>query len=293
MGAGMIFVLRRVQEPLFINPQHTYSQNAPASVDEIPRVYFYGNPNLSLEQIEMKIIVFVPQNPDYERNQIVTEDPNEPFDVEEKPNLALFQGYLEEAILPKISEFHNREFKNLSEIDFRVYPDIVYGLRDGNYYEQDFLDVAAKTPLRFINHELHNRLFSSQGDLYNKGFVQGGDDTYEVIMIIYVANVPRVSFRDEILPLFAFTDDLESTRSFLVYYPLFKNYELTAAAIYHELLHVMGVPEQYDLFSSDVLQQVEARGDIMGIGASGFLLETYLGNDIKTNMGIELAEESS
>jgi len=143
--------------------------------------------------------------------------------------------------------------------------------------------------LRTLENEVRIRASRPEGDLFYEAFAEKGRGTYDILLFIYAATIPSLSVGgvDAFIP--GFTGD--NGGSALVFAPVvdpsFRGAFLNAGSIvYHELLHAMGVPEQYDLRSPDVFEQQKERDDVLGSGTLGPLSQTRVGVDVKRGMGL-------
>ena len=260
------------------------------SVDMPYALHVFGNSAISLEKIRVKVVYFIPQDPDYDKDF-----------GEDMPNLSAYERvwrepdfdeitrHLQQTVFSQIETFHAREFDSRSSLVFDIHPTPVHGLRDGDFYGGQFLLIENPMPLQALELELNERLFSGSGDLFDARFAQVEEDEYTVTLIVYVASLPVVRIAGEEQLVSGIVGEFGPPALIFspVVDPLFKYsaFSNSASIIYHELLHAMGVPEQYDLLASDALRQRDTRGDVFGRGTEQPLLNTYVGQDIKQQMG--------
>lgn len=263
-----------------------------AALDEVTQnLHFFEDPVIDLTQIKVNVFFFVPRNLTYgnvlkdyfnliESGAFYGGDTGAALDVN-----ALTEK-LTSRTFPAMQEFHEREFGSDLKLEFAVYPKTIYGFEEDRFYQSDLREVPPREVMNKINSELRNRVFTKTGDLYDQAFVKLDDNEYTTNVIIY-AGFPPMSDDVHGQTIFtpAFTNYSKST--FLVFSPLLEPRATFNAdsMIYHELLHTLGVPEQYNVFSLDFFIERNERADIMGRGSDKSLLNTYIGEDIKRKMG--------
>ncbi|OHB22363.1 MAG: hypothetical protein A2939_03585 [Parcubacteria group bacterium RIFCSPLOWO2_01_FULL_48_18] len=246
-------------------------------VEKPLRLHVYDDPAISLDKIVVKTIVFIPKSSVYAKTI-----------ADHKQYYDQIISFLTTAVIPPINQFHEREFSGASKIRFDIYSDVVYGRQEASTYELKFLQKTKEGKLAVITNELHERIFLKSGDLYREDFSGRAEGEYMILFIVYASRIPLNPYAIEAgVGIAGLAADIGTT--IVVFSPMFEPegiYNLNAASVvYHELAHAMGAPEQYDQYSADMIEQRNARADIMGIGASEPLLTTYLGKDIKVQMG--------
>lgn len=256
-----------------ILPPPAFTKVALLPETDVPDVYLYGNPAVSLEDVYVRVVYFVPEseNTGAQKDFVETE------------------GYLRAELLPELIAFHEREFLGRSRILFSFYPEPFFGNQERSVYEREFLHIESSDPLRPLENEVRIRATHPDGDLFQEMFAKEDPGAYDILLFIYAETIPSLSIGgvDAFIP--GFTGDTGG--SALVFAPVvdpsFRSAFLNAGSIvYHELLHAMGVPEQYDLRSPNVFEQQKERNDILGIGTLLPLSRTRVGEDVKKGMGL-------
>lgn len=241
-----------------------------------PSLHVYGNPSVSLERVDIRVVYFIPAGNGEEASA--------------DDSFRKTKAYLNAVVLPDITTFHAREFSGRSRISWRVYPRPVRGLRDDAFYNKKFLDVSAVLPLSAVEAELAARLFRPDGDLYDADYAVSQKDAYHILLVVYAEPVPLLRLAGQAVFIPGLTNEVGTAA--LVFRPVVDPqfravWPNGGTVLYHELMHTMGVPEQYDLSSIHVLEQQQKRGDVMGHGTQSPLLTTFVGGDIKRGMGLE------
>ncbi|OHA48209.1 MAG: hypothetical protein A2991_03400 [Candidatus Terrybacteria bacterium RIFCSPLOWO2_01_FULL_58_14] len=254
-------------------PPPAFVQSGSAGGAPAPPLYVYGNPAVSLENILVRVVYFMPKGSG--------------GGVDDFAESAVF---LKEEIFPQIAAFHSREFQGVSRVEFSLFSQPVFGVSDRNAYEKDFLDVSVSDPLRMIEQEVEGRILREGGDLYDATFARNVAGTYHILLIAYGAPIPSATFAGQEWRVPGMAGDAGTTTA-LVFRsmtdPQMRSlWPNAAAVIAHELLHTMGVPEQYDPRSSGLMAQRANRRDIMGSGVAEPIAATFIGDDVKRAMGL-------
>lgn len=252
--------------------------------EDAPQVHYFDDESISLRNITVKVVYFMPQNSDYKG---MTARYDDKVLVFKEPNFGEWTRYFNE-IIPLIEQFHSKEFNGLSTLQFTIFPEIVRGLHDKEIYEEDFIDIDRSEAAPKIESELQSRIFNEEGDLYDFSFAQKSADSFSVLLVVYVTDLRSIpeffgapiagaaSEEEAFTLIFSPVVDPNVSVSFLP----------ADLIIYHELMHAFGVPEQYDLKSANPLEQARKRDDVMGFVDNGPLDNTYIDMDIKTRMGL-------
>lgn len=202
--------------------------------------HYYQTPAVRLPGIKLEVIYFVPKDQ--------TPDPD-------------FYGTLKSG-LAQMQVFHSREFQNLNPLRYAIYPTAVIGNEPSSFYDGD--DTARGNPgaIKRLIAETGRRVYRSEGDLYNEQFIRRGKGELPVRVFIYQG----VGASSGVLGV-------------IVSYDYFKQTQYAPTVVYHELLHILGVPDSYD-YATGVSQS----DDIMGSGREKTLLETYIRDEIKRGL---------
>lgn len=294
IGLAVLFILAILSVYLWGGEEErgTVQETVSESGEEVvgSNLHFFEDPAIKLAQVRVNVFFFSPKNLNYRG---VLENYYRDVgrtvyrgDVGVNPDVSYLKDRFSSAVVPRMTEFHKREFGAGLGLDFVIYPEVIYGLEEDRYYQSDFAEVPPREVLNKVESELRTRVFVKTGDLYDPTFVESGGDEYAVNLIVYLGPpLIHEDFRGQALFVPAFTNYSKST--FLVVSPVLES-GLTydpASIIYHEFLHTLGVPEQYNQFSLDFFSERNERTDVMGRGADLPLLQTYIGEDIKRKMG--------
>lgn len=212
-------------------------------------IHYYENPEISLKNVLLKVIYFVPKN----RTESISAGWKE--DIEES--------------LKDLKEFHEFQFGNFSNLNFDVYPRPVISLEDSLFYDSEKTDRGNPNALRAIDKEIEERMFAPEGDLFGSDFSKSGGG-YTVNIYIY-EGVGASAAREPNGAVILSVDYLR--RKDLR--------EAGTTIFYHEITHVFGMPDKYDYDSGAVYSN-----DIMGGGRRKPLKYTYIADETKKKMGL-------
>lgn len=204
------------------------------------KFHYYGAPAVLLPGIKLEVIYFVPDD----------QAPDPRFYEVLKSKLAQAQI------------FHSREFKGINLLRYAIYPTPVIGKESSSFY--DGADASRGNPdaIKKITNETSGRIYGKNGDLYNERFVARRQDELPVRVFAYQG----VGASSGVL-------------SIIASYDYFTKTDYAPTVVYHELLHVIGVPDSYD-YATGASQS----DDIMGAGREKPILETYIRNEIKRGL---------
>jgi len=229
-------------------------------VKETVKLHLYDNQEVSINQVLIRAYYFVPED----KGDFIMNDWQQ-----------LFSRSLE-----NVSAFYQLQFAYNMEMDFEIYPEIIYSEQTADYFEslikQDYSE-ELKQPhspsltLKEIVDELQEKidLEEKQGDFYliNLFFLNLGRNSIEV---------------KEEKEIYGLNDEKNNC---LVIANAFSNEEIRSfyeSIVAHEISHGLGVPEAY-LYSSD---KVDSYG-LMGVGFTRRLENNYLDDEIKKEMGLD------
>ena len=241
-------------------------------------VYLFKNQDIPLNDIEIYAFYFVPTN----EQEIIANS---------------WSDTLEEALLD-LKNFHDLQFRKLSEISYKIFPKPILGLNDNAFYDTARTDRGNPFALINISEELQDRVFNESGDLYIKEFAAKSKDVYPVILIMYegvgaaggIINESKNESAEEIASELSlpesviFIVNISFADGFLLV-----NREIIdgrhgingSSIMAHEFYHTLGLE---DLYSSET--GAAQSPDLMGLGRLQPLRRTYLSKEILSNMGL-------
>lgn len=202
--------------------------------------HYYQAPAVHISGIKLEVIYFVPND----------QTPDAQFYEKIKNGLAQAQV------------FHTREFGGLNPLRYVIYPKPVTGEESSAFYEGDDTSRGNPGAVKKLVAETGRRVYNPAGDLYDAQFARRGAGELPVRVFAYQG----VGASSGVLSIIAAYDYFTET-----------NYAPTV--IYHELLHVIGVPDAYD-YDTNASQS----DDIMGAGREKPILETYVRDEIKRKL---------
>lgn len=205
------------------------------------QLHYYEVDDFKINKVNLKIFYFVPKNrqADNQWEKIIKKSINE------------------------IKSFHLKEFKGAGILGSEIYPKIVYGLENAEFYDGNNTSKGNPNALENILKEVNKRVFQNNGDLYLESFAKKNNNEMTVKIFIY-EGLGAIGGHFTVL--------------------LAKDYLKTtifgSTVFYHELMHTFGVPDFYDYQTN-----IPYSDDIMGSGREKPILETYIRNDIKEKLG--------
>lgn len=172
--------------------------------------HHFLKPEISLENISIRALYFVPKN----KNGVEIEN---------------WREILEDN-LKKLAAFHVFQLQGRSQIIFRIYPQAVVGKEEQNVYDTDVTNRGNPEALKRVALELEERL-KQGGDLYRLDFLSQ-DKAYNVTYILYEGVGASGSDNIAFISRAFFTDP---------------QYDSIAASLFaHEFYHTLGLPDAYD-----------------------------------------------
>lgn len=205
------------------------------------RLHYYEVEDFKINKVNLKIFYFVPKNrqADVEWGKIIKKSVNE------------------------IKAFHLKEFKGAGILRYEIYPQIVYGLQNAEFYDGNNTSFGNPNALKNILKEINERVFQNNGNLYSESFTKKNNNEMTIKIFIY-EGVGAVGGHFTVL----LAKDYLKTKNF------------GSTVFYHELMHTFGVPDFYDYQTN-----VDFSDDIMGSGREKPISETYVRKDIKEKLG--------
>lgn len=227
-----------------------------------PKVHLYNNPRISLEKVNLSVFYVVSKE---------TSD-NNWFEVL-KTNLE------------KIKTFHSLQFKKLSNLEYKIYPQpLILDIENLSFTE----DISQNNIIKALKiaEEVENFIIQQKID---KDFYLFPDDVYNVLVIIYegaglygglIADA-KISFLERNIiqetTLHKFQGFVFISKDYLIKNEFKK---IGATLLYHELAHTFGIPDKYN-------QKTFFSLDIMGRGRFEPLENNYLEHQILSKMSID------
>lgn len=200
--------------------------------------HFYKDSSRDISKIKLKIFYAIPKN----KSGNISPDWQE-----------LIIPVAEDAI-----KFHAVQFKDLSQLNYDIFPQPFILENDSIFYDTDNTDKGNPEGLRNITPELERRASE---------FIKTGENEFLVIGIIYEG--VGASGTDGAMIL---------SKTFLYdpQYNLFRS-----SLFYHEFGHTLGLPDEYD-----IEHNTPYSNDIMGAGRRKSINSMYISRDLLINMGV-------
>lgn len=204
-------------------------------------LHYYEVEDFKIRKVNLKIFYFVPKNrkADSGWEKIIKSSVNE------------------------IKAFHLKEFKGAGILRTEIYPLVILGLKNAEFYDGDDTSGGNPNALENILKEINERVFKNKGDLYLEDFVKKNNYEMTVKVFIY-EGVGATGGHFTVL----LAKDYLKTKNF------------GSTVFYHELMHTFGVPDFYDYQTN-----LDFSDDIMGSGREKPINETYIRKDIKEKLG--------
>ncbi len=223
--------------------------------------HFYNNPQISLNNINLMVFYVASSKslPDNWHKNI-------------------------EETLEKIKAFHNLQFKNLSHLDYKIYPKpLILDIKNIQLSEEQNHNIIKAIK---IAEEIENQIIQGQID---QNFAFLSNNAYNILVIIYegaglyggLISEEKISFLEKNL---TYNTNLRKFQGFVFISAdyLMKNElkKIGPSLFYHELAHTFGVPDKYN--QREVLSL-----DIMGRGRWESLENNYFDYQTLVKMGIQ------
>ena len=238
------------------------SDQAPEIVK--PTVHYYENKDVSLEKILVRVFLFQPNNSDVR----LGDDWREEF----------------KNIFDKIQAVHQKQFFNLSAMEYVVYPEIITGKQSAQYYDSDMLIINLgedTEQLNLIIDEINDRIENAE---LNKINYDDFDYTYLVNQVFYTgSNKSNINGT-----VGGYTNEIDNINTSLIFWMALMDNRSSqnASVVYHEILHTFGVPEGY--YYNELSPFAPRVDDIMGAGVyePRPIEVNYLMKEVKKKMGL-------
>lgn len=204
-------------------------------------LHYYEVDDFKIDKVNLKIFYFVPKDRQIDDGwkKIIKKSVNE------------------------IKVFHLKEFKGAGVLRYEIYPQIVRGLKNSEFYDGNNTFGGNPNAFENILKEINERVFQVGGDLYLESFTK--KDNYGITVKVFIyEGVGATGGHFTVL----LAKDYLKTKNF------------GSAVFYHELMHTFGVPDFYDYQTN-----VDFSDDIMGSGREKPITETYIREDIKAKLG--------
>jgi hypothetical protein len=255
-----------------------YRESVP--VESAP--HFFGAPERSIEEIEVRAFYFVPR--DKERAAV---------------------GHWREILtgaLDSLVQFHSLETRGRSRITYTIYPAVILGEQGHLVYDSESTQRGNPHALISVGEEIERRVARPDGDLYRVEFASRNGETepsrHTVFFIMYegvgaVGGMIHESARESAAEIareigipedVVFVVNIESADGFFLVNREFVDglYGPHGASIVaHEFYHTLGVPDAY--LAHD---ETPTSADLMGLGRFRPLETTYLGREVLEGMGL-------
>ena len=251
-------------------------QITPTEYPKLTTPHLYNNPDVSIENIHISAIYFVPKNKNPADNWKNTM----------------------EAGLIKLREFHELQFQRRSKISYEIFPEPVIGEKDSLFYDTTSTDRGNPQALINASNEIERRVFANAGDLFNVNFGRDIDDVYPVLFIMYEGvgasggiineseeeTAAGIAERLNLSESVIFVVDVKSSDGFFLV-----NREIVdgthgpngQSVLAHEFYHTLGLPDEYSLENG-----VAESPDIMGLGRFKPVENTYLSRELLAGLGL-------
>lgn len=245
-AAGAAWYLQLIQKP-------TPPTSHPSSI------HHFEDAKIDLTHIIISVFYFVPQD----REENIFGD---------------WQSTIKK-VMDETVAFHANQFKSQSELTYRLYPKPVIGQETVTSYAQDDTPIEPKSLGRIIK-ELDRRVFQPSGDLFDPGYSQSPNGSYIMKIIIYEADPPKFAQVSQTGEIGGYSDQNTTlvARKILTDLP---NQPYGPSIVYHEIGHMIGLPESYDYQSNQ-----PSTNDIMGSGRSRPIQNNYLNPEVLKKMGV-------
>lgn len=201
-----------------------------------------GNLGKSIENIEITAFYFVPKNK--KASQI------------ENWNDLLVKH------LDKLADFHSIQFRNHSQVTYKIYPEVVVGFEDNIAYGTESTQNGNPQALINIAGELDRRVFQQDGDLYDKKFSERKQNVYPVLAILYegvgasggIIHDSELETEEEIAEELGLPEstifilDIDEVDGFFILNRTFLEGDgssVGTSLMAHEFYHTLGVSDQY------------------------------------------------
>lgn len=223
--------------------------------------HLYNNPQISLRKINLLVFYVSP------------------------PGLSSNNWYENiKEVLEKIKAFHYLQFKKLSIIDYKIYPQpLIFDIKNKQSFEEGNHNLLKAIK---IAEEIETQIIQKKID---KNFIPLSNNSYNVLGIIYegaglyggLISEKKISLVER---NFTQETSLHKFQGFVfisIDYLTKEGFKKIGPTLfYHELAHTFGIPDQYDP------QQIFSL-DIMGRGRWEILENNYLDHQTLVKMGIQ------
>ena len=228
-------------------------------------IHLSGNPEISIKNVEAKVVYFSPSDLYDQINWDWKKSLEKTFNIEK--------------------DFFRFHLGNT--INFSVYPDIIRGRNEHQFYDGENTKNGNPNALISAREEVIKRIFSDSGDLYLSSFVKNRPNTYEILIIIYEGTGASAMIYQknavEGPDVFKIETDGPPAiilSSAFLHSPYYLEFGPTILA--HEISHSFGLSDSYDVETGKIFGS-----DLMGEGRRRTPNATYLSTENKKLLGSE------
>lgn len=238
--------------------------NVEVGLQEI-NLHLYDNEQVSINKVLIRLYYHVPQD----KKNIIIDD---------------WQKIFANSML-KIKEFFQLQFAYNMELDYEIYPEIIYSDHDLNYfidllkedYEKELAEPYTGSALveEIINDVKDKLAVNEKWDLSAKEV----DGYYIVNLLVLAFDVTTLEGYNKQIPGLNDEENNSVVMSYIFTSDEFKDFH--ESIICHEIGHGLGIAEFYSFQDN----KISSYG-VMGGGITRMLQNNYLDNQIKEKMGL-------
>lgn len=198
-----------------------------------------NDPNVGIDKIRAKIVYFRTNDFEtaiYSRDDILKKNWFKTLDDSFK----------------RIAAFHKKEFLEKSTIKYDIYPKIVTGKYSDKEYSDNYGINSSGPMLTRIISEIKEKIFSPDGKYYDKNFISTNANEYPILVVIFETNVFGGVAAEQRAVVSASTLNSKNLSGDT------SNIEYFIPTLYHEMLHTIGLADEYWEGSMDIAKWGES-----------------------------------
>lgn len=182
-----------------------------------------------------------------------------------------------EIALQELSDFHEVQSGGRSSITYRIIPRPVIGENSSGAYDVLPIEHNSTQALFSISSEIQKRLEDKNGDLYTPELEQN-EGSYRVYVVLFEGSGAGGAENIALVARSFLTSDIYT--------------HIGSTILAHEFYHTLGVKDQYEIAAAVLAENViiprsiSRSNDIMGLGVTRPIRDTYISRDTLRAMGI-------